>query len=191
MTHCSDFPAAGRAAQALGGGMGTAAAGSGSPYRDPDPHLDQLPAGGTPVASDDEKEVTTLRLPGINWLLQWRSDGFWRDLNDAQYRDELSGLHAPSGEEWVEWSGISQPQARGGEWGGTSTWWLIYGEVPAGSGTPSVALADGTRPPVLLLGRLWACEWRAVAQPATVRVGREQFHIPFAEPEYRRLWGMR
>lgn len=134
------------------------------------------------------RDITTLRLPGIGWLLQWRGDGFWRDLNDAQHHDELNGTHVPTQEDWVCWSGLAQPQARGGEWGGVATWWLIYGELP-GSAAPSVVLADGTRPPVILLARVWACEWRAVAQPATVRVEGEQFNFVFAEPQYRRFLG--
>lgn len=134
------------------------------------------------------RDITTLRLPGIGWLLQWRSDGFWRDLNDAQHHDELSGSHVPAEDDWVRWSGFAQPQGRGGEWGGVATWWLIYGELPGGA-TPSVVLADGTSPPVLRLGRVWACEWRTAAQPATVRVRGEQFELAFAEPQYRRSLG--
>ncbi|MEU4221131.1 hypothetical protein [Actinoplanes sp. NPDC026623] len=70
-------------------------------------------------------------------------------------------------------------------WGGVTAWWLVYGELP-GSTAPSVVLADGTRPSVLLLGRLWACEWHTVAQPATVCVDGERFDLPFREPFYRR-----
>lgn len=133
-------------------------------------------------------DITTLRLPGKGWLLQWRGDGFWRDLNDSQHHAELSGLQVPTEDEWLRWNGRVRPQARGGGWGGVATWWLIYGELP-GSATPSVVLADGTRPPVLLLRRLWACEWRAVAQPATVHVEGERFDFEFAEPYYRRFPG--
>ncbi len=88
----------------------------------------------------------------------------------------------------MPWSGLAQPQARGGAWGGITTWWLVYGEQP-GSAVPTVVLADGTRPTVLQVGRMWACEWRAVAQPATVRVGGDQFDLEFAEPQYRRPTG--
>ncbi|GID58096.1 hypothetical protein Aco03nite_065000 [Actinoplanes couchii] len=126
-----------------------------------------------------------LRLPGVDWWLQWRGDGFWRELSDLQHRDELNGVHTPDDDEWVRWSGLPQPQARGGAWSGTPTWWLVYGELP-GSVAPTVELADGTRPPVLVLGRVWACEWRTHAQPGTVRVEGEQFELPFAEPFYRR-----
>jgi hypothetical protein len=141
------------------------------------------------VAADSAaNDITTLRLPGIGWLLQWRSDGFWRDLNNAQHHDELDGSHLPAEDDWVRWHGRAQPQARGGEWGGVATWWLIYGELP-GNVIPHVVLADGTYPPVLRLGRVWACEWRAVAQPATVHVGGEQFNLAFAEPQYRRSLG--
>jgi hypothetical protein len=131
------------------------------------------------------EDITTLRLPGIGWLLQWRSDGCWRELDEIQHQDELDGLHIPDEDEWVRWSGHFQPQARGGGWGGVATWWLIYGELSGGT-TPSGVLADGTRPPVLLLGRLWACEWRAVAQMATAHVEGERFDFPFFEPFYRR-----
>jgi hypothetical protein len=132
-------------------------------------------------------EISTLRLPGIGHRLQWREDGFWRELSDDQYRDEA---FPPADEEWVAWSGHVQPQARGGEWGGVSTWWLVYGELPrAGPATPGVVLDDGTRPPVHVLGRVWAGEWQAVAQPVTVRVAEHRFVLPFREPMYRRTDG--
>jgi hypothetical protein len=141
------------------------------------------------VADDPAaRDIASLRLPGIGWLLQWRTDGFWRDLNDAQHHDELGGSHVPPDDDWVRWSGLAQPQARGGEWGGVETWWLLYGELP-GSATPTVVLADGTRPPVLVLEQVWACEWRAVAQPVSVRVGAEEFDFALAEPQYRRFLG--
>lgn len=138
------------------------------------------------VGGSADGHIATLRLPGIGWLLQWRSDGFWRELNHAQYRAERDGSHLPAEDDWVRWSGTRRPQARGGDWGGTSSWWLVYGELP-GAGTPSVVLADGTCPPVPRLGRVWACEWLSEAQAATVRVDGEQFDHSFTEPLYRRL----
>jgi len=50
----------------------------------------------------------------------------------------------------------------------------------------SVVLEDQTRPPVHVLGNVWACEWLAVAQPVTVRVAEQEFVLPFLEPMYRR-----
>lgn len=140
-----------------------------------------------------EREIATLHLPGIGHLLQWRSDGFWRELSDDQYRDEADGVFVPAEDEWVAWSGFTQPQARGGQWGGVSTWWLVYGELPrtraAGAVIASVVLEDGTRPPIHVLGNVWGCEWRAVAQPVTVRVAEQEFILPFLEPMYRRHGG--
>lgn len=130
-------------------------------------------------------DITTLRLPGSGWLLQWRGDGSWRHLDELQHQAEVEGSHRPDDDEWVRWSGAARPQARGGDWGGVATWWLIYGELP-GHATPVVELADGTRPPVLRLERVWACEWHAVAQLATVHVEGERSELPFAEPFYRR-----
>ncbi|MEU7905772.1 hypothetical protein [Actinoplanes sp. NPDC049118] len=138
----------------------------------------------------DDSGLLELALPGIGHWLQWRSDGSWRELNDAQRRDELDGVHVANADDWVAWSGFIQPQGRGGEWGGVSTWWLLCGEVPDDT-TPTVVLEDGTRPPVHVLGRVWACEWRAAAQPVTVHVAGQQFTPPFAEPMYRRSYGWR
>jgi hypothetical protein len=138
------------------------------------------------VVGGSAGHIVTLILPGSGWLLQWRSDGFWRELNDAQHRAELDGSHLPAENEWVRWSGFYQPQARGGDWDRGPTWWFVYGELP-GRATPSVVLADGKRPPVLLLGRVWACEWLSEAQPATVHVEGKQFNLPFTEPFYRRF----
>jgi len=141
------------------------------------------------MSRKDEPEISTVRLPGTGWVVQWRSDGYWRDLNDAQHRDEQSGVHLPAEEDWTRWSATLQPQARGGEWGGVTTWWLIHGELPEDGETPTVVLADGARPVVHLLGRVWACEWQAAAQPLTVHVGGRQFDLPFTEPHYLRFSG--
>ena len=117
----------------------------------------------------DALDITTLRLPGCGWVFQWRGDGFWRELSDLQHQDELNGVHMADEEEWVGWSGLPQPQARGGAWDGIPAWWLVYGELPAGT-APTVDVTDGTRPPVLVLGRVWACEWHA-PRPAGDREG--------------------
>jgi hypothetical protein len=138
------------------------------------------------VGGSAERRIETLRLPGIGWFLQWRSDGSWRELNNAQHRAERAGCHLPVEDEWVRWSGTYQPHARGGDWDGARAWWLLHGELP-GRVTPRVVLSDGTRPPVHVLGRVWACEWLSEAQPATALVEREQFNLPFAEPLYRRF----
>ncbi|MEV6350678.1 hypothetical protein [Actinoplanes sp. NPDC051851] len=130
--------------------------------------------------------VATLRLPGKGWLLQWRSDGFWRDLGDDQYRDERDGVHQPTENEWGRWTGVAPPTARGTGWDTGTGWWLLHGERPD-TDLPYVELADGTRPPVAVLEGVWACEWHGIARPATVHVGREQFHIPFATPLRRWL----
>ncbi|MBU2664512.1 hypothetical protein KOI35_13495 [Actinoplanes bogorensis] len=126
-----------------------------------------------------------LELPGSGWWLQWREDGFWREINDAQRHDEAAGRHVPGEDEWVAWTGSRQPQSRGGDWGGAA-WWLLYGELPADGTAPRVELQDAAQPPVLVLGQVWACEWHAVAQPATVHIAGQQVVLPFAEPRYRR-----
>ena len=60
------------------------------------------------------REIETRKLPGFGWILQWRGDGFWRDLDYAQHE-------GPSAEdEWVRWTGTARPQARGGDWGGVT-----------------------------------------------------------------------
>ncbi|SNY43936.1 hypothetical protein [Paractinoplanes atraurantiacus] len=102
-------------------------------------------------------DVQTLVLPKSGWVLQWRADGFWRDLSGLQYRDELDGRHRAAEDEWVRWSGTYHQQARGGR-GPEPAWWVTYGEL-TGDAAPSVVLADGRRPAVCVLGKVWACEW--------------------------------
>lgn len=133
----------------------------------------------------DGEEVRTLELPGSGWLLQWRGDGCWRELTSAQYRDERAGSHVPVDDEWVRWTGTYHQQARGGGWDGTPAWWVLYGELP-GDEAPSVVLADGHRPAVRVVGKVWAAEWRSVAQPATLHLAGVRYDFPFAEPRYRR-----
>ncbi|MEV4349143.1 hypothetical protein AB0J83_32195 [Actinoplanes sp. NPDC049596] len=134
----------------------------------------------------DAGHVSEIELPGTGWWLQWRRDGSWRDLNDAQHRDEAAGLYAPADDDWAAWTGDPQPRARGGDWDGAPTWWLAYGELPADGEVVTVVLDDGTHPAVHVLGRVWACEWRAAAQPAIVHVADQTFVLPFTEPMYRR-----
>ncbi|XVV12632.1 hypothetical protein ACQP2X_48975 [Actinoplanes sp. CA-131856] len=76
------------------------------------------------TGSAGERRVSTLRLPGIGHLLQWRSDGFWRELGDVQHRDEAAGMFIP-GED---------------EWDGAATWWMVYGEQ-----VPDVVVAGRRR----------------------------------------------
>ncbi|XVU29042.1 hypothetical protein ACQPZJ_18850 [Actinoplanes sp. CA-054009] len=135
------------------------------------------------TGSAREPQVSTLRLPGIGHLLQWRSDGFWRELNDLQHRDEAAGVFVPGEDDWAAWTGSPEPHGRGGDWDGAA-WWMLYGELP-GEAPPEVVLESGPRPPVQVLGRLWACEWRAVAQPVTVHFPGRQFLLPFTKPAYR------
>ncbi|MEU4161698.1 hypothetical protein [Actinoplanes sp. NPDC026670] len=128
--------------------------------------------------------VQTLHLPGSGWILQWRSDGFWRDLNSAQHRAELDGSHVPAEDEWVRWSGTYHQQARGGGRDTMPAWWLLYGELPGGT-VPSVVLDDGRRPAVLTVGKVWASEWLSVPQTATLHLDGGQFLFPFTEPPSR------
>lgn len=140
------------------------------------------------AADTDGPGIATLRLPGVGHLLQWRSDGFWRELSDIQHQDEAAGLFTPDEDEWAAWTGSPHPHGRGGEWGEILSWWMVYGEMPDAT-APTVELEDGTRPPVHVLGRIWACEWRAVAQPVTVYVAGKRLEMPFTEPMYRRRDG--
>jgi hypothetical protein len=55
---------------------------------------------------------------------------------------------------------------------------MVYSELTSGT-TPRVVLADGTVPAVVLIGRIWVCEWVSVPQPATVTVDAEQWVVPF------------
>ena len=60
----------------------------------------------------DALDVTTLVLPESGWLLQWRSDGYWRELSGAQDRDEIAGIHIPPSWEWAAWTGLPNPHGR-------------------------------------------------------------------------------
>ena len=129
--------------------------------------------------------VETLDLPHSTWLLQWRSDRHWRALDQAQHQDEVAGLHEPLADEWAPWTGTCPPvTGRGGDhWDGTPCWWSLVGELPEAD-LPDVVLADGGHPPILTVGRVWACEWVSPVQHATVRLGGEEFVVPFRRPDY-------
>ena len=130
------------------------------------------------------RHITSLWLPGIGWWLQWRSDDRWRDLPDVQYRDERAGVHVPVEDEWAPWTGHPQPQVRAGERDGTPAWSLLHGELPT-LGDVTVVLADGTRPAVRTVGKVWGCEWHGLPQPATVHHGGVRIDLPVARPQRR------
>ncbi|MDX6254111.1 MAG: hypothetical protein QOJ11_445 [Frankiales bacterium] len=131
----------------------------------------------------DEGQVETLVLPLSGWVFQWRHDGWWREVDPDQYRDELAGVFTSSGDEWVRWTGTVHRLARGG-WALHPRWQMVYDELPEGC-TPRVVLDDGTVPPIIVVGQVWVCEWVSVPQPATVTVGAEQWVMPFGRrPEY-------
>lgn len=123
------------------------------------------------------KAVQTLLLPLSQWVFQWRTDGCWREVDPEQYRDELAGVFRSAGEEWVRWTGTVHRLARGG-WSLHSRWQMVYSELNQDA-TPRVVLADGTLPPVVVIGRVWVCEWVSVPQPATVTVGAEEWVVSF------------
>jgi hypothetical protein len=127
--------------------------------------------------TSDGTTVETLVLPLSHWVFQWRDDGFWREVDPAQYRDELDGVFTSNGDDWVRWTGTVHRLARGG-WSLQPRWRMVYSELTPGT-TPRVVLADGTVPTIVLIGQVWVCEWVSVPQPARVTVGAEQWVVPF------------
>lgn len=122
-------------------------------------------------------KVETLVLPLSGWVLQWRTDGWWREVQPAQFRAEQAGEAVPD-DDWVRWTGKLIRAAKGGSGSGAPRWWLIYDELPLAE-EPHVLLGDGTGPPIVILGRIWACEWFSPGQQVTVTVGRERWVVPF------------
>lgn len=133
---------------------------------------------------DDRTTIKFLELPA-NWRLQWRSDGHWRQVHAQHHRKEMAGLLVPGeAADWTPWSGREPLEGRGGgRWDGTPTWWSLVGELLDGAGV-EVVLADGHHPPVLQVGRVWACTWVSPPQPATVRRGASEVTMPFYRPSY-------
>ncbi|MBB2903342.1 hypothetical protein FHR75_004184 [Kineococcus radiotolerans] len=133
---------------------------------------------------EDSTTVKSLKLPA-GWRLQWRSDDHWRQVHARQHRVEMAGRLDPAeASDWTPWSGAEPLEGRGGgRWDGTPTWWSLVGELLDGAGV-EVVLADGHRPPVLQVGRAWACTWVSPPQPATVHRGASELTFPFYKPDY-------
>jgi hypothetical protein len=135
------------------------------------------------IAVLDPTGLETLVLPLSGWVFQWRADGWWRELAPDQWRAELDGVFTPSGDEWVQWAGTVHRLAKGG-WSDAPRPFVVYSELVPGL-VPQVVLADGGRPPIVRLGRIWVCEWVSLPQPATVTVGAEEWVVPFdRRPHY-------
>ena len=123
-------------------------------------------------------EVETLVTPGFGWVFQWREDGWWRDLDRAQLREEEAGEYVADRDDWVRWTGtLPICQGRGLSLDGRPRWFLVHGELPL-TGAAHVRLRDGTEPAVMTLGRIWVCEWFSGTQDATVTVGEQTSVMP-------------
>lgn len=130
-----------------------------------------------------EPSVQSLRLPGSRWVLQWRDDGRWRDVTTDQLADELLDRQPPSTDDWVPWTGDHGWQGRGGSVDGGPATFSLIGELPA-EGDVEVRLADGSRPAVHTVGKIWGATWHAAPQPVTVLVGHDERTLDL------RSWGM-
>jgi hypothetical protein len=117
-------------------------------------------------------ETVVLALSG--WVFQWRDDSHWRELNQAQYNDELAGLFEPRADDWVRWTGTLYRQARRHSAFASAGWQLLYDELPAGA-TARVVLANASEPPITVLGGIWMSEWIGGHLPATVTVGSQSW----------------
>jgi len=121
------------------------------------------------------EDVQMLTLPRSQFQLQWRAkDSMWRALpaNQPELQDEA----------WAEWRPGEDSFVRSyldsGRASHTQTWWVLYGEAPSEQ-TVTVALAGGSQPPVLGVGRLWACEWVGTAQDVRVKfAGKSEVLFP-------------
>lgn len=120
--------------------------------------------------------IETVVLPLSGWVFQWRVDGYWRELNRAQYDDELAGRFEPRVDDWVRWTGTLHRQARGHFAAGDTGWKLVYDELHDDA-TARVVLADGSEPPITVLGRIWMSEWVGDQLPATVTVGSDSWRL--------------
>ena len=125
--------------------------------------------------------VESLVLTGVGCVLQWRSDGSWRQVDVNQLADERSGRHVPTEDDWAAWTGLQDWQGRGARYDGRPGWFSAFGEVPPGAHV-TVQLADGARPEVRHVGRLWGAQWFSVVQPVTVQVGAEVTTLAYRRP---------
>jgi hypothetical protein len=114
--------------------------------------------------------IETVLLPLSGWVFQWRDDDHWRDLNRAQYVDELAGRFEPQADEWVRWTGTLYRQAKRHSALAPTGWQLLYDELPDGA-TARVVLANASEPSITVLGRIWMSEWIGGYLPAMVTVG--------------------
>lgn len=64
------------------------------------------------------------------------------------------------------------------------SWIAFYGDVPADGGVV-ITFADDVEPSVRTLGTVWAAEWIGLAQPLTIRFGRQPAStITMRRPQY-------
>lgn len=122
--------------------------------------------------------VDTVLLPLSGMRLMWHPSGFWRSIPSDQWGLEQTGEWLPDVTDWFRWTGGNTNGLRGEYPPGyvdRPTWWMALGELPVAGVRVTVTLEDGTEPPVVIVGLIWACEWVSFYQPATVQVGDEEW----------------
>jgi hypothetical protein len=124
-------------------------------------------------------------LPLSGMQLQWRGADRCFRVTQPQPGGEIVTEAGADELLWRPWSGradmavgVSGPIASNTP----GRWWVVWGEYV---GDPvTVALADGTTPPVWIVGGLWVSEWSGPEQAAVVTTATQRTDVRFAPPSF-------
>ncbi|WP_039828898.1 hypothetical protein [Nocardia testacea] len=130
---------------------------------------------------DFESEV----LPLSGTRLQWRGTDRCFRVTQPQPGGEIVTEAGADELLWRPWSGRADMAV--GVSGPISAhapgrWWVVWGEYVGDRVT--VTLADGTTPPVRIVGGLWVSEWSGPEQAAVVGTATRRTDVRFAPPSF-------
>lgn len=130
---------------------------------------------------DFESEV----LPLSGMRLQWRGTDRCFRVTQPQPGGEIVTEAGADELLWRPWSGRADMAV--GVSGPISAhapgrWWVVWGEYVGDRVT--VTLADGTTPPVRIVGGLWVSEWSGPEQAAVVGTATRRTDVRFAPPSF-------
>lgn len=134
---------------------------------------------------DQEPDFESEVLPLSGMRLQWRGTDRCFRVTQPQPGGEIVTEAGADELLWRPWSGRADMAV--GVSGPISAhapgrWWVVWGEYVGDRVT--VTLADGTTPPVRIVGGLWVSEWSGPEQAAVVGTATRRTDVRFAPPSF-------
>ena len=134
---------------------------------------------------EKEAEIELEILPLSRMQLHWRGADRCFRVTHPRPHGEIVTEAEEDELLWQPWSGRADLAVGvSGPMGVTTSdrWWMVWGEYV---GEPvTITSADGTTPPVRIVGGLWAGEWSGPEQITVVTTAPHRTEVRFAPPSF-------